>query len=61
VCAGGVAGMWCRGVENGWGRGGAKFRIIVRMEVKTDRLRRGQGASWRIAHQVSSFLHLSLI
>lgn len=53
--------MWCRGVENGWGRGGAKFRIIVRMEVKTDRLRRGQGASWRIAHQVSSFLHLSLI
>lgn len=31
------------------GVGGGKFRIIIRMEVETARLRRGQGASWRIA------------
>lgn len=29
VCAGGVVGTWCRGVEDGWGRGG-KFRIIIK-------------------------------
>lgn len=35
------------------GVGGGKFRIKIRMGVETAGLRRGQGASWRIAHQVS--------